>query len=157
MSEQAPDNIYQQEAAAELRKRSMYLYYYSPINQYTMLKSFFLSVDGDVLYPGIASVDQISNIVVSHNKVRRDAVLSATNTNTSITIPLASPFTFIVINDAPYGITDQNTLTITDLNAPLNIKLINIDEQGNITSKNEQSIVPDSFIPLTPNTGANST
>lgn len=157
MSEQAPDNTYQQEAAAELRKRGIYLYYYSPINQYSILKSFFLSVDGDVLYPGLATVDQISNIVVSHNKVRRDAVLSAANTNTSITIPLASPYTFIVINDAPYSITDQNTLTITDINAPLNIKLINIDEQGNITSKNEQSIVPDSFVPLVPNTGANST
>ena len=157
MSEQAPDNTYQQEAAAELRKRGIYLYYYSPINQCSILKSFFLSVDGDVLYPGLATVDQISNIVVSHNKVRRNAVLSATNTNTSITIPLASPYTFIVINDAPYGITNQNTLTIADINAPLNIKLINIDEQGNITSKNEQSIVPDSFIPLTPNTGANST
>ena len=153
MSEQAPNDIYQEEAAAELRKRGIYFYYYSPINHYRELKKFFSRVDGDALYPGVASVDQISNIVVSHNKVKRDNALVSTNTNTTVKIPLSSPYTFIIINDAPYGITDQKYLTITDINAPLKIKLINIDEQGNILSKSEQNITPDSFVPLAPNTG----
>lgn len=157
MSEQAPDSTRQKETAAILRKHGIYFYYYSPVNQYSKLKDFFSSVDGDVLYPGIASVDQISNIVVSHNKVKRDAALASTNANTTITIPLTSPYTYIVINDAPYGFTNQKTLTITDVDAPLDIKLVNIDEQGNIISKNEQNITPDSFVPLAPNTGARST
>jgi hypothetical protein len=157
MSEQAPGTNRQKETAAELRKRGIYLYYYSPVNQYSNLKDFFKLADGDVLYPGIASVDQISNIVVTHNKVNRGATLVSANISTTITIPLTSPYTYIVINGAPYGITNQRTLTITDVNAPLNIKLVNIDEQGDIISKSEQNITPNSFVPLAPNTGARST
>lgn len=157
MSEQTPDENHKNEAAAELRKRGIYLYYYSPVNQYSNLKSFFSTADGDVLYPGIASVDQISNIVVSHNKVKRETAVLSANKSETATIQLTSPYTYVVINEAPYGITNQKSLTITNVNAPLNVKLINIDEQGNITSKITQTIVPDSFVPLAPNTGANST